>query len=104
MKITTKIYTVKPPRRDRIGDGMFVPCREVGPISEVLFVMVFLGENEEITMKQKLILKSEGLELNEIMKSGLFCSGYLYCTADKLSIKLPTCIAYCKCPQDSRKS
>ena len=44
-------YTVKPPRRDRIGDGMFGPCREVGPISEVLFVMVFLGENEEITMK-----------------------------------------------------
>ena len=33
--------TVKPPRRDRIGDGMFGPCREVGPISEVLFVMVF---------------------------------------------------------------
>ena len=45
------VYTVKPPRRDRIGDGMFGPCREVGPISEVLFVMMFLGENEEITMK-----------------------------------------------------
>ena len=42
--------TVKPPRRDRIGDGMFGPCREVGPISEVLFVMVFLGK-KEITMK-----------------------------------------------------
>ena len=42
---------MKPPRRDRIRDGIFGPCREVGPISEVLFVMVFLGENEEITMK-----------------------------------------------------
>ena len=42
---------MKPPRRDRNGDGMFGPCRQVGPISEVLFVMVFLGENEEITIK-----------------------------------------------------
>ena len=32
---------MKPPRRDRIGEGMFGPCGEVGPISEVLFVMVF---------------------------------------------------------------
>ena len=39
--VTEKPFTVKPPRRDRIGDGMFGPCREVGPISEVLFVMVF---------------------------------------------------------------
>ena len=42
------VYTVKPPRRDRIGDGMFGPCREVGPILEVLFV---IGENEQITEK-----------------------------------------------------
>ena len=42
---------MKPPRRDRFGDGMFGPCGEVGPISEVPFVMVLLGENEEITMK-----------------------------------------------------
>ena len=47
-------------------------------------------------------LKSEELELNEIMKSGLFAVAI--CTADKLSIKFPTCIASCKRPRDSRKS
>ena len=47
-------------------------------------------------------LKIEELELNEIMKSGLFAVAI--CTADKLSIKFPTCIASCKRPQDSRKS
>ena len=33
------LYTVKPPKRDRIGDAMFGPCREVGPISEVFFIV-----------------------------------------------------------------
>ena len=51
LSYSTVISTVKPPRRDHIGDGMFGHCREVGPISEVLFVMVFLGENEQITKK-----------------------------------------------------
>ena len=30
--------TVEPPKRDRIGDWMFGPFREVGPISEVFLV------------------------------------------------------------------
>ena len=34
--------------------------------------------NNKYWQKLNEILKSEGLELNEIMKSGLFCSGYLY--------------------------
>ena len=29
---------LKPPKRDRIGDWMFGPCREVGVISEVFIV------------------------------------------------------------------
>ena len=59
------IGTVKSPRRDRIGDGMFGPCTEVGPILEVLFIMVFfLGENEQITKKSQVLTK-----LNEILKS-----------------------------------
>ena len=64
---------MKPPRRDRIGDGMFGPCREVGPISEVLFVMVFfrLNKSQQVLTQLNEILKSK--ELHKIMKSGLFC-------------------------------
>ena len=32
----------------------------------------------QVLTKLNEILKSEELELSEIMKSGLFCSGYLY--------------------------
>ena len=39
------VITVKPPRRDRIGDGMFGPCREVGPISEVSFKFIVCHRN-----------------------------------------------------------
>ena len=35
MELSHEMGTVKPPRRDHIGDGMLGPCREVGPISEV---------------------------------------------------------------------
>ena len=35
-----KANTVKPPKRDHIGDQTFGPCGEVGPISEV-FLQIY---------------------------------------------------------------
>ena len=40
-----RLNTVKPLRRDRIGDGMFGPCREIGPISEVSFKFIVCHYN-----------------------------------------------------------
>ena len=35
------LYTVEPPSKGHFGEMAFVPCREVGPISEVgLFFIV----------------------------------------------------------------
>ena len=48
--------TVKPPKRDHIGDRLVYPCGEVGPISEV-FLQIRYNIIHRIIERKKIMLQ-----------------------------------------------
>ena len=46
---TAKLCTVKPPNKGHIGDGLFVPCREVVLFSVVFFLNLLESPKGQIT-------------------------------------------------------